>query len=73
MGTLLSFLIVLQQIGEDLPVLQALVDIGVLVVQVVDLLPQQPVVILLEHLAGAPGLVGPESQLGQGLHPEIHG
>lgn len=68
-NALLSFLIVLQQIGEDVPVLQALVDIGVFVVQVVDLFPQQPVVVLLEGLAGPPGLVGPKAELGQGFYP----
>ena len=50
-GTPLPFLDRCRQVGEDFAVLQALVDIGVFVVQVVDLFPQQPVVILLEHLA----------------------
>ena len=44
-GTLLSFLIVLQQVGEDVAVLQALVDIGVLVIEILGLLMQQPVVV----------------------------
>ncbi len=53
--------------------MQALVDVGVFVVQVIGLLPQQPVVVLFEGLSRPPGLVGPKSQLGQRFHPQIYG